>query len=90
MTIDPSKGVTLGQLVFALLGELVLFIGWIVIDRLATEERTTRIEERVNAIYNALPQMRAGVKEQNDRLTELEHQILKMEAMRNGGTAPKR
>ena len=77
MTIDPSKGVTLGQLFVALIGELVLFIGWVAIDRITTEKRTTQIEERVNAIYNALPQMRAGVKEQNDRLTELEHELIK-------------
>lgn len=73
MTDLGSRNVTVSQLILAVVGELLLFVGWIAIDRLATEKRTTQIEERLNAIYNQLPQLRAGEADQEKRLRDLEH-----------------
>ncbi len=73
MTELGSRNVTVTQLILAVVGELFLFVGWIAIDRLANEKRTTQIEERLNAIYNQLPQIRAQEADQEKRLRDLEH-----------------
>lgn len=63
-----------------IIGQAFVFLGYVVVDRITSERRTTAIEERVNAIYLQLPRLNEKQTEQDDRITDLEHKMLKLEA----------
>ena len=85
MTINGlgSRNVTWDKFFFAIVGELLLFVGYIWVDRISTENRQTKTEERINAIYTQLPRLREEQTEQDKRLMELEHQVIKLDAARS-------